>query len=181
MARIPYPDPQQLDERSKATLAGAPSLNVLRMLAHSGCVLEGIRVLGNGLLLEGQLDPVLREIAIIRTGLLRGSRYEVHQHEKIGQLYGMSQELLAAIHEGSEAAAFNPLQRQVMLLADDIVHNSRASDATFGPLAAQLSPGEMMELVACIGFYTMISDLLNTFEVDIEAPEQSPDFKLLAR
>ena len=178
MVRIPYPDPQQLDSRSKATLDELPKLNVFRMLAHSGVVLEGIRVLANGLLREGQLNPVLREIAIIRTGLLRGSHYEVHQHEKLGQLYGMSQELLAAIHEGAEAAAFDPLQRQVMLLTDDIVHNSRASDATFGPLAAQLSPGEMLELVTCIGCYTMVSDLLNTFDVDIEAPEQSPEFKL---
>ncbi len=181
MARIPYPDQQQLDERAQALLTKLPAINIFRMLAHNSGVLEGIAVLGNALLVEGQLDPVLREIAIIRTGVLYNSFYEVHQHQRIGRQLGMSDALLSAIHEGAEAVAFSELQRQVMRLTDDLVHNSRASDATFTPLLELLPHAQLIELVTCVGFYTMISNLLNTFAVDIETPEQSPHALLPAR
>ncbi|MBF7731240.1 carboxymuconolactone decarboxylase family protein [Pseudomonas sp. N040] len=180
MARIPYPDPQQLDARAQAILAKLPALNIFRMLGHNSGVLEGITVLGNALLLEGKLDPILREIAIIRTGLLRNSRYEVHQHERIGQQLGMSAELLAAIHEGPQASAFSEVQRQVMRLTEDIARNSRASDLTLKPLAARLSQAELLELLVCVGFYTMISDLLNTLDIEIESPLQTPEVLLPA-
>jgi alkylhydroperoxidase family enzyme len=153
----------------------------MRMLSHSSGVLEGIAVMGNALLTNGTLDPVLREIAIIRTGVLHRSAYEVHQHERIGRLLGMSDELLAAIHAGPDSSAFNELQRQVMCLTDDIVANSRASDSTFAPLASQLSHVEMIELVICIGFYTMVSNFLNTLDIEIEATDRQPDLSVAAR
>ena len=178
MARIPYPDSQQTDDKARAILEKLPALNILRMLSHSSAVLEGVAVMGNALLANGTLDPVLREIAIIRTGVLKQSAYEVHQHQRIGRQLGMSEELLAAIHEGPHAAAFSPLQQQVMRLTDDVVANSRASDATFAPLGSQLSPAQMVELLICIGFYTMVSNFLNSMDIEIEAADQQPDLSL---
>jgi alkylhydroperoxidase family enzyme len=84
----------------------------------------------------------------------------------------MDEALIAAIDEGAEAAAFDPVQRLVMTFTDDVVKNVRASDASFTPLAAQLSVQEMQELVVNIGFYMMVSRFLETFGVDLEdAPE----------
>lgn len=178
MARIPYPDPQQTDERAQAVLAKLPALNIFRMLAHNSGVLEGVAQLGSALLVSGSLDPVLREIAIIRTGVLRGAAYEVHQHERIGRQLGMSDALLAAIHDGAQAAEFSEIQRQVMRLTDDIVANSRASDSTFAPLASQLSHAQMIELVICVGFYTMVSGFLESLDIDIEPADQQPELDL---
>lgn len=181
MARLPYPDAQQTDEKAKAILSQLPDLNIMRMLSHNSSVLEGVAVMGNALLANGQLDPLLREIAIIRTGVLKGSVYEVHQHERIGRLLGMSDDLLTAIHAGPDAAVFTPLQRQVMALTDDIVANSRASDRTFAPLASQLSHAQMIELVICIGFYTMVSNFLSSLDIEVEAADRQPDLSMAVR
>ncbi|HMT43350.1 MAG TPA: carboxymuconolactone decarboxylase family protein [Chakrabartia sp.] len=172
MARIPYPDPATLTPGAAETLAKLPPLNVFRMMGHAGDMVTGFARFGNYLLGRTALDPVLREIAIVRVGILSGADYEVQQHKEICRKLGMDEALIAAIDEGAEAAAFDPVQRLVMTFTDDVVNNVRASDASFTPLAAQLSIQEMQELVVCIGFYMMVSRFLETFGVDLEdAPE----------
>jgi alkylhydroperoxidase family enzyme len=172
MARIPYFDPAQATGKAVNAYAALPNLNIFRMLGHSGDLLEGFSRFGGYLLNRTVLDPVLREIAIVRVGVLSKASYEVHQHEAISRRLGMSDELIAAIHEGPGAAAFTDLQRQVMAFTDDVVANVRAGDATFNPLRDALGPKALQELTVTIGFYMLVSRFLETFDVDIE--ETSP-------
>ena len=168
MARIPYFDLAKAEGRAKKAFEKLPPLNIFRMMGHGGDQVEGFIKLGNQLLYFTKIDPVLREIAIIRVGVLSRAHYEVWQHETIGRKIGMSEALIAAIHEGPHAKAFNEMERLVMLFTDDVVHNVRASAATFNPLAAKLSAQEMQELTMTIGFYMMVSRFLETFDVDLE-------------
>jgi alkylhydroperoxidase family enzyme len=178
MARIPYFDPARAEGRAAKAYKKLPPLNIFRMLGHSGEMIDGFTKLGNQILVFSSLDPVLREIAIVRVGVLCGARYEVHQHEAISRRLGMSEEKIRAIHEGPEAPAFDELERLVMRFTDDIVRNVRASDATFAPLAERLSYKEMQELVIAIGYYMMVSRFLETFDVDIEAEGESRGVEL---
>ncbi len=150
-------------------MAQLPPLNIFKLMGAGGDLLVGFLALGNQLLLYAKLDPVLREIAIIRVGVLSGAAYEVQQHEEIGRRLGMSAALIAGIHEGPAAAIFDDMQRMIMAFTDDVVQNVRASDATWTPLAARLSVQEMQELTVTIGFYMMASRFLETFDVDLEA------------
>jgi alkylhydroperoxidase family enzyme len=168
MARIPYPDPASLTPRAAEVSAKLPPLNVFRMMGHGGDLIDGFARLGNHLLATGKLDPLLREVAIVRVGVLCGAAYEVQQHEEIIRRLGASEALIAAIHEGPGAAGFDEMQRLVMAFTDDVVTNVRASDATFEPLRARLSYAELQELVIGIGFYMMVSRFLETFDVDLE-------------
>ncbi len=168
MARIPYFDPAKAEGKVKDTIKKLPGLNIFRMMAHSGELLGKFTGLGNHILGRAKLDAVLREIAIIRVGVLSKASYEVYQHEKIGRQIGMSEDLLKGLHEGPDAEVFDDLQRLVMRFTDDVVLNVRASDATFDPLTNHLSHQEMQELTLTIGYYMMVSRFLETFDVDIE-------------
>jgi alkylhydroperoxidase family enzyme len=168
MARIPYYEAESGNEETNATLEKMAPLNIFRMMAHSGKMLDRFTSLGTHILGRTELDDVLREIAIIRVGVLSKASYEVYQHERIGRQIGMSDDLIAAIHEGPNAAAFDEMQALVMQYTDDVVKNVRASDATFNPLSDRLSHKEMQELTLTIGYYMMVSRFLETFDVDIE-------------
>jgi len=174
MARIPYFDPALAQGRARKQFDRLPGLNIFRMLGHAGELLDGFSKLGGQILNFTELDPVLREIAIIRAGVLCGSSYEVHQHRRIGRGIGMSQALLDGIDQGPDTAVFTPLQRQVMEFTDDVVNNVRASDATFNPLCKALGYKQIQELVITIGYYMMVSRFLETFDVDIEAKGAEP-------
>jgi alkylhydroperoxidase family enzyme len=92
----------------------------------------------------------------------------VFQHERIARGLGMTDALLAAIRHGPDDPAFDDLQRLVMQYTDDVVHNVRASDATFEPLRARLSLQELQELTVTIGYYLTASRFLETFDIDLE-------------
>lgn len=178
MARIPYFDPALATGLAKKAYEKLPDLNIFRMLGHSGDMIEPFTRLGNAILAFSSLDPVLREIAIVRVGVLCSSSYEVYQHERISRRYGMSDELISAIHQGPQAIAFDDLQRHVMNFTDDVVKNVRASDVTFRPLAELLSHKELQELTLTIGYYMMVSRFLETFDVDIEDADNNAGIQL---
>ncbi len=135
MARIPYPDPDTLEPATVEFLGRLPELNIFRMLAGGEGLLAAFSRFGNHLLYKTALDPVLREIAIVRVGVRTGASYELHQHEEISRRLGMSDELLAAVGEGPNAAGLDEVQAMVVAYTDDLIANVRASDATFEPLA----------------------------------------------
>jgi 4-carboxymuconolactone decarboxylase len=168
MARIPYFDTTLATGRAAEAYEKLPALNIFRMLGHSGEMVSGFTKLGTQILNFSSLDPVLREIAIIRVGVLSKASYEVHQHERIARRMGMSEVLIAAIREGPAAAGLDEAQREVMAFTDDVVANVRASDATFEPLRERLGYKALQELTITIGYYMLVSRFLETFDVDIE-------------
>lgn len=174
MARIPYPDPATLEPATVEFLARLPDLNIFRMLAGGEGLLAAFSRFGNHLLYKTALDPVLREIAIVRVGVRTGASYELHQHEEISRRLGMSEELLAAVGEGPDAAGLDELQGLVVAYTDDLIVNVRASDATFEPLRRLLTTRQLQELTVTIGFYLAVARYLETFGVDIEEPGQTP-------
>jgi 4-carboxymuconolactone decarboxylase len=178
MARIPYFDTTQATGRAAALYAKLPSLNVFRMLGHGGDLISGFTNLGNHLLAKSTLDPVLREIAIVRVGVLSGAAYEVQQHEGISRKLGMSNQLITAIHEGPLAPILTEEQRIVLAFTDDVVLNVRASDATFKPIREHFSLCELEELLITIGYYMMVSRFLETLDVDLEPDPAGPALKL---
>jgi alkylhydroperoxidase family enzyme len=170
MARVPYPDPRTLAAETQELLAKLPPLNIFRMLAGGGELLRAFVRFGNHLLSKSSLDPVLREIAIVRVGVLSGADYEVHQHEAISRQLGMSDGLIAAIRSGPDDPAFDELQRLVMRFTDDVVVNVKATDGTFDALAVSLPLQQLQELTITIGFYMAVCRYLETFGIEIEAP-----------
>ncbi|MGI9051447.1 MAG: carboxymuconolactone decarboxylase family protein [Ilumatobacteraceae bacterium] len=173
MARVPYPEPDDLDPETVAFLERLPALNIFRMMAGGEGLLRAFTRFGNHLLHRTALDPVLREIAIVRVGVLTGASYELYQHEEISRRLGMSDELLAAVHAGPGEPSLDEVQRLVVAYTDDLVANVRAADATFEPLRARLTMQELQELTITIGFYLAVARYLETFGVDIEDSGQT--------
>lgn len=168
MARLPYPDPTTLSPETQEFLGKLPKLNLFRMLAGGEGLLAGFVRLGNHLLFKAKLDPVLREIAIIRVGVLSNASYERFQHERIARRLGMTEPVIAAIANGPDDPAFSELQRLVMRYTDEVVRNVRASDDVFRPLQDRLSLIELEELTVVIGYYMMASRFLENFDIDLE-------------
>ncbi len=168
MPRLKPLEPSEAPPKAAEALAKMAQLNVFKVMAHGDGLLPAFSRLGGYLLSRSKLDPHLREIAIIRVGVLNKAKYEVHQHMRIGRDLGMREELLAGIHEGPLADGLTEIERQVIAITDDVVANVRAGDATYDPLAKVLSSQEMVELVITIGFYMMVCRYLETFDVEIE-------------
>ena len=55
-----------------------------------------------------KLPPKLRELAIIRTGIVGDSRFEYSQHLKVARMVGVSEDKLAAIKSWATSATSSP-------------------------------------------------------------------------
>jgi len=92
MARIPYFDMTQASDAYTALLSSRKPLNLYRMLPHAGpAASQGFLALGGALLRDNEIDAQLREIAILRVGLLSGAGYEVHKHKRVAERFGHRQ------------------------------------------------------------------------------------------
>jgi len=170
MARIPYFDLAQAPASYTEMLGSRPPLNLYRMLPHARKAAEGFLRLGGALLRDNELDARLREIAILRVGLLSGAGYEVHQHKKLARKLGLADAKVAALAPGADASALDELELQVLRFTDEVFHRVKAPDAMFDAMRARLSTKALAELVLTIGFYMMVCRFLENFEVDIEPP-----------
>ena len=168
MARIEYCDTSKSNERTREILGKNRNANILRMMAHSPSYLEQYCRLGGAIRHKGELDPVVRELAITRTGILCEAPYEVVAHRRIGKNVGVSDEQNAALDDWKPATCFNALQRAALAFTDEIVRLHRPTDATFNAIAAQLTPAALVELQLSVGFYIMTSKFLETFDIDMQ-------------
>jgi alkylhydroperoxidase family enzyme len=169
MKRIDYPDLDQASDELREMLASRRPLNIYRMLPWGGPAAAGFLRMGGAILRESELDPKLREIAIIRVGVLSGAGYEVHQHKRVGRSVGLTDAQIDAIEQGDAgSAAFDDLQQRVFRFTDVVVRDVRAPDAMWHDLLERLGGRRMAELVMTIGFYMLVSRFLENFGVEIE-------------
>src|ERR1700760_1583286 len=172
MARIDYSDPASHNDRTKDLLGKNRNANIFRMMAHSPSYLEQYCRLGGAIRHKGELDPIVRELAITRTGILCEAPYEIVAHKRIGKNVGVTDEQNAALEDWQSATCFNEVQRSALAFTDEIVKLRRPTDATFNAIAAKLTPGALVELQLSVGFYIMTSKFLETFDIDLQPVEE---------
>ena len=168
MARIDYADSAKASDRTKDILEKNRNANIFRMMSHSHSYFEQYCRLGNAIRFKGDLDPVVRELAITRTGILCEAPYEVVAHKRIGKGVGVTDEQNEALSDWQSATCFNDVQKAALAFTDEVVTLHRPTDATFNAIAAKLSPAALIELQLSVGFYIMTSKFLETFKVDMQ-------------
>jgi AhpD family alkylhydroperoxidase len=168
MARIPYVPAEPAHWLARDLLLRRPGRNLHRILAHAPRVGAAFTDLADALRWEGELDPVLRELAMLRVGNALKSAYEVRAHTAIARRVGVPDAKIAALAGDLAAAPFTDLELTVLRLTDDLIANVRAADATFNPAAAALTPGALVELVITIGTYLTACRILETFDIDMQ-------------
>ena len=170
MARIPYYEVENASGRHAEFLDKIkPHMNIARMLANSENGLKGFMRMGNALLHRCELEPQLRELAIVRVGRLSRAAYEVFQHERIAREAGVGDGKIAALRDATiEAPAFTDNEKAVLRFTDDVVRNVKASDKALKAVQAFLSQGAVVELTLTIGYYMMVCRFLETTGVEGE-------------
>src|ERR1043166_570849 len=166
--RIVYSDPAAYNDRTRELLGKNRNANIFRMMAHSPSYLSQYCRLGGAIRNRGELDPIVRELAITRTGILCEAPYEIVAHKRIGKGVGVTDEQNAALENWQAATCFNEVQRAALAFADEVVKLRKPTDATFNAIKAKLTPGALVELQLSVGFYVMTSKFLETFQIDLQ-------------
>jgi alkylhydroperoxidase family enzyme len=171
-ARIaPAPRPYDIDmEEALARLmpAGIEPLVLFRTMARSPRLFR--RFMAAGLLDKGSISLREREIAIDRTCARCGGEYEWGVHvalfaEKAG--FGPA-EIEATVTGGAEAECWSVRERLVIRMVDQLHETSTIDDPLWSEVSGMFEDEQILELVMLVGFYHMVSFIVNAARLPLE-------------
>ena len=168
MARIPYPNIEDLPEKVRVAAEKLPPLNIMKMFLNAPTNAIPLLVFGQSILTKQELDDHLRELAILRVAHLTGANYEWTQHVPLAKETGVTDAQVEALPQGAGADAFNEVEKNVIRFTDEVTQDVKASAETFAALEKDLGPRQMVELTLAIGFYGMVARVMESFEVELE-------------
>lgn len=164
-----------LDEAKAATVvAGIPEitadLNIFRIWLHHPKLARWFSDLLMGLLWEGRLDARLRELVIMRLGWATASDYEWTQHWRIAGHLGVSESDLLGVRDWQAHDGFGAAEQAVLAATDETLAEGAVSAATWHACVEHVSddPQVLLELLAAIGTWRMVSGILRSLEVPLE-------------
>ncbi|MGI6548765.1 MAG: carboxymuconolactone decarboxylase family protein [Syntrophomonadales bacterium] len=147
---------------------GLEVLNLYKMMAHSPEIgLQFLR-LGSVILFKGIIPPKLRELAIVRVGILNKANYEYTQHVRIALMVGVRQEQIEALANWEDSDEFDDIERAVLRFTDEETLNVRVSDETFAAVRAFFDDQGIVELTTIISYYCMVCRNLEVLQVELE-------------
>lgn len=130
--------------------------------------------LGELLRYETTLEPRLSELAILVTARHWSAHYEWAVHKREGLKAGMDPEVVAAIAARCEPSLRDERERAVYDVSATLLATRRVPDTLYRTGVAALGERGMVELVALLGYYSLVAMTLNAFEIglpDSFAPE----------
>jgi alkylhydroperoxidase family enzyme len=155
-------------ERMERTSRGLGVLNVFKVMAHSPELMQSWWSMMALLFSRLQLDPRLRELAILRLFQITRSPYGFAHHVRIGRDAGITDEQIAALEDHASSALFSPLDKLVLRYTDAVTRLDESSVAIAEELRAELSAREVVELTFCIANWNMMAHLLLPLGIELE-------------
>ncbi|HEX4186760.1 MAG TPA: carboxymuconolactone decarboxylase family protein [Solirubrobacteraceae bacterium] len=170
MARLPYADAASASSSIRETLERNP-VSVLRMLAHAEGVFDSWLEYTDELLRKVELDPIVREIAILQLVHLRSCEYQWVHHVALARAVGVSGEQIAAIEEGRESdPSFSDADREVLAFVREAVLDGAAGEQAVAVLSSRLGPRQVVELLLVVGHWSAICTLIQTLALQPDLP-----------
>ena len=147
---------------------GVPPLRLFRTLAVNERVF--LRLMNANLLDRGSITLREREIVIDRTCARCGSEYEWGVHvgffrERAGLTDAQVAGTCAA---DPDASGFPARERLLLRLVDELHDTATVSDGLWQELRAEWTDAQLVELVALVGFYHLISFVTNALRIPLE-------------
>jgi 4-carboxymuconolactone decarboxylase len=126
-----------------------------------------LSALGAKLRFGTSIERRLSEIAIITTGARWQAEFEWYAHAPMAREHGVAGAIVDAIGRGEDPPFAAEDERAVYAVARQLGQSGRLDQDTYDAAHRFLGDAGMVELVSLCGYYTLISFLLNGFEVPL--------------
>lgn len=117
--------------------------------------------LGEYVRFRTSLPRKLNEMTIILTARYWSSQYEWFAHAPLAVAAGLSQSVVDDVKEGRRPAAMKPDEAVVYDFCQEMRQVHRVSDATYKAAVDLVGEQGVMDLIAAMGYYDLVSMTLN--------------------
>ena len=157
------PELQALEARIMAE-RGRISL-LYQVLLNSAPIAQGWEAMLTAVRNRSGVPADLRELAILRVAVLNRARFEFEAHVPHALNAGVTPAQIGALHDTVLPPVFSEAQQQVLALTDHMTLHVEVPNDLMDALNRRYSPTLVVELVATVAAYNMVSRFLVALHV----------------
>lgn len=104
----------------------------------------------------------LNEFAILITARHWTAQYEWYAHRRDGLKYGLEAAVIDSLATGRRPASMDPDEQVIYNFCHELLETGQVSDPVFKAAVDRFTERGLVDLVGTMGYYSMVSMLLNT-------------------
>ena len=180
MIRLSSFDPENMSAEQKTVhdkIAAGPRGSVrgpFAKLIVNPAVADHVQAMGAMLRFDGGLGDRQRELAILVTARHWTAQYEWYAHARIAAEVGIPDTVITAISQCRRASLDNSDESVVYAFSNELLEKQEVGDETYDAAVALLGESGIVELIALIGYYGIISMTLNVAQVPLPDGVEPP-------
>jgi AhpD family alkylhydroperoxidase len=167
--RVPLVEPgtrPELAEIEARILAERGRVSLLyQVLLNSAPIASGWERLLTAVRNQSSVPGDLRELIILRVAVLNRAAFEFEAHAPIALREGVAEAKIEALREPMNGALFDERERPVLQLTDAMTREVEVPEALMAQLGEAFDARGLVELVATVAAYNMVSRLLVALRV----------------
>jgi 4-carboxymuconolactone decarboxylase len=140
---------------------------------HAPGVGRRLSSLGATLRFGTSIERRLSEVVIITVATRWKAEFEWYAHSRMAREHGVPDAVVDAIGRGEDPPFTDGDERTVYLAARQLTDDGQLDAGAYDAAQRLLGDAGLVELVSLCGYYTLISYLLNAFEVPLP-PDGTP-------
>ena len=160
--------------RSGPRGAGTGIRGPFAMFLHAPAFGELAQQLGGYCRFKTGVPARLSEFAVLVTAKLWRAQYEWYAHVPQAERAGVAKETIRDLHRGRVPKSAPKDERAIYDFIQELYKTRRVSDRNFKRVLSVLGDVATVELVGILGYYVMISMILNVFRMSPPAGEPLP-------
>ena len=173
MARVPALDPATLNDEQRrihgeiaakrhGTVAGP-----FAIWLRNAKLADRANAFGNALRADGKVDKRLFELMVLIVARRFSAQYEWFAHERQARAEGVSDAVIEALRAGMVPEFAQDDERLVHEVTTALLHGGLLDQALYDRALAFFGLDLLIELVASVGFYSMVAMTLNAFDAPV--------------
>ena len=166
------PKQQEMSDRITARRGGTRGPFLVWLRSPELC--EKVEALGAYCRFESSLPLRLTELSLLIAARHFDAQYSWNAHIDKAVEAGVSRAAIERLAR-DEAPQFEAKDEQLLYaFATQVLEEHFVADATFAEALAAFGENGVVDIIGCLGNFSMLSMLLNTFQVDLQADREPP-------
>jgi 4-carboxymuconolactone decarboxylase len=179
--RFPTLAPEDLTDEQRAVVdsiqsgpRGAGLRGPFNALLRSPALCDLVQKVGAYVRFGSSIPAPLNELAICMAGRKWGAQYEFYAHRRLGIEAGLPPAILDAVAEGRRPADMSGDETLVYEFVTDLLGTGAVPDPRYNAVIDRFGERGVMDLVGAVGYYSLVSMVLNVAQVQLPEGEEPP-------
>jgi 4-carboxymuconolactone decarboxylase len=179
--RFPVLTPETMNEEQRAVAdaiqsgpRGAGLRGPFNALLRSPQLGDLVQRVGAYVRFSSSIPAPLNEMAICMAGRKWGAQYEFYAHRRLGIDAGLNPALVDSIAEGRRPSDMSADETLVYEFVTDLLSTGHVSDPKYATVLERFGERGIMDLVGAVGYYSLVSMVLNVAQVPLPEGETPP-------